>query len=1762
MNGMKTSRQKERNVYQGGESTADLMAKYSQKVTAPPVAPAYKPQTYTPQTYTPPKQIYSGLSDKLPSIPRANPLNTFKPLNFTPSTQKVNEVMNPQQPLTVNGGSRGSWGAKPTSQTDYPSGVWGKVSKAEQGFINSKQYQEAANSPVGKAISRVNDSAINSTFLDNKPETTTGNKAVDTAADFLGFGSSLALTPMGKFMAPVGNLAERGAVKGLGMLAPKLPGVINKAAQFAVPTAARGAAEFGLYGGAQGVAQGKDIKGIAESAGSGALQGALFNLGGKVIGTAFTHAIKGIGKVKVLNDDGTNVVYAKEDNKIATMPKETFDKTAQPLQLSAPQQHLSLPQGTEAKLPDVIPLPEGKVEPVRNDIVNSNDNIPPATVKANTEPVQAVTPKANEEVIFNDHLNRINAGTVNKVNADGTMEVKTPEGNIYNVKKNGDKLETVLPKPTTETQVPIDNRISMSNDELKNSNVKAYQYIHPELKSHIQSEANIMLGELQASTKGENTYTKDIYNNLKISGNQRQTSSEIASLLDQGHSYDAIEKALNRIIKDNGSENTMLAKKIEVLLDQRLSNGYEDFTSGVDIPASKDYVDMKNSIEGQPKAQSQPQSPAAEVKTDTGINTEVKQATEPIINEANAKRAKENSGFSDYIPGRATSEYNSSVKQVSDMVEKAKLKVSDEGKVKLDNMLEQYKKDYADYINRYNANDAGHVSVMVAGPSNYDMGRQNKWMAKNGKLMQEYQDKFNNMDSKISSVVAGDKTIKSGDPEALTKLKDKLAKAQEEHQSYKDYNVKAKKEGKETLDSYVLQNSNARMKAIKDRIASVEKAQVEQATTPAETVSKGKYNGVEIVKNSEADRVQIVFDENNRPNAEVTQELKKNGWHYSPTNKAWQRKLTYNAETNADYIVKKHYGEPTTNPLQTFAGKTEPAPKDTNLKVPFKVDLASKANTKTSEFYSNSLKDTKILPEEVKKLQTESNYQYGVQTNEGQLNQAANVLKNNGINNEIDRLMKTPNGDAVDTAEHLLITKELVAEAKATGDYSKVNRWTKYTQDKVTNTAQSLQAVSMWKKMSPEGMLLQAQKQIEGAAKYLKGNNPKLTGKVAEEVKKAKETGTAQGMKETDIQKVIDKIYKKNNVPNLSDEDTKFILDTMTKAQGMPEGREKDIEIAKAIMRIANNIPTAFSDKIKGLQRISMLLNPKTMIRNIGGNIVMGGAENIKDIPASLIDMGVSKLTGKRTTLMPSPKGLLGQGKSMLQGVKNVHEDSKLGIDTSPSRGQYDVPMGKTYNDSKLGGKILNKLDATTKYGLQYGDTPFYKAAYNESIRQQLKIAKVDTPTEEMKLQAKDIAENYTFQNASDMSKGFDSLRKSLNKIGSKVAGNENFGLGNVVVPFTKTPANILDKALDYSPLSMVKATKMLYDAKTKGVFNQKHFVDILGRGLTGTGAILFAYDLAKKGLMVGQANSNMDAAALDKQTGKSPYAFHIGDTYYTFDWAQPMSIPFAIGADIFESGKTRKDTSNILIDAVKSGGQTLFNQSLLQGIQKMMGGYNPINGITGVLQGVPAQFAPTAFKQIAQMSDPTVRSSYDPSQATNTLNTVKAKLPGLSKTLEPKIDTLGQTTKLFQGSTNPLANAFNIFLNPGVYTKAVSNPGVDLVKTIYEKTGETKQFPKVAPKYFNDVDGNRIDLTPKEYTQYQTYLGQETNKYINSLSDTGDYTKLANDISNQITKINKDAKNLILQGRSLQTLKTSTTTSKSGNPSKSSKGGSGSGIK
>lgn len=118
-------------------------------------------------------------------------------------------------------------------------------------------------------------------------------------------------------------------------------------------------------------------------------------------------------------------------------------------------------------------------------------------------------------------------------------------------------------------------------------------------------------------------------------------------------------------------------------------------------------------------------------------------------------------------------------------------------------------------------------------------------------------------------------TIYNDDPEAISKLRHKLELLENERA-----NIKARDHS-----TWELTNIGAKIRSAKERIKLLEEQ--ENLEFPDMKFKEGKA-----VHNKEINRIQLLFDD--KPNENIREELKCNGFHWSRYEKAWQREFNKN----------------------------------------------------------------------------------------------------------------------------------------------------------------------------------------------------------------------------------------------------------------------------------------------------------------------------------------------------------------------------------------------------------------------------------------------------------------------------------------------------------------------------------------------------------------------------------------------------------------------------------------------------------------------------------------------------------------------------------------------------------------------------------------------------------------------------------------------------------------------------------------------------
>lgn len=806
-----------------------------------------------------------------------------------------------------------------------------------------------------------------------------------------------------------------------------------------------------------------------------------------------------------------------------------------------------------------------------------------------------------------------------------------------------------------------------------------------------------------------------------------------------------------------------------------------------------------------------------------------------------------------------------------------------------------------------------------------------------------------------------------------------------------------------------------------------------------------------------------------------------------------------NVSQNNDINLPPPKTKKTLNPTEISNLTEEDA--NTTPKLPKK---NTERGNKQSSFLGNILNDAQFLDEDLRhEIASDEGVQYyrGI-TNEETLAKAFNELKEDGEAGTMSWFNQdSKKASAIDTVKGWILLKQYQDK----GDYQSAVQVAKKMREIGTNAGQTVQAFNILSRLTPEGMVYYAQSELSEAYNEMVKNKSKAW---------------------------IDK-----NASNfdLTPQETQQIIDIMEEVGKMKDGYGKRVKLAEVQKIITDKIPPSRGQGIKAWMRISMLFNPKTQVRNVMGNAVILPVNTFSDIISTGIDKVISKKTGVRTTSLPNVKQY---AKGFGKGIYESYNDFRKGINTRNIEGnRFEIGEGKSFKNRGL-GKALNKVDNLLSFALDVGDRGFYEATFTNSINNQLIANKTDVVTQEMIDIATQEALQRTWQDNNGYTQSVLNIRRILNKVGTK-----GYGLGDVLIPFAKTPANLTKAIVDYSPVGLTKTlTKdaMAFNRSLEnGQYNaqlQHKFVQDLGKGMAGTTLYVLAYALAKAGIATGEPDDDKDVKNFMKNSlGINSYSIKIGDKSYTYDWAQPVAVPLAIMTNYVKYSKDNPDASAIekAIQSANIGTDQLLEQSFMKSLNTVLNGNGTfMENLAQAALELPARAIPTFSKQIADMVDPVQRTSFEYKKPVQSaINSVKAKIPGLSKTLPASVDTLGNTIMKYGGENN----AFNVFLNPANVNKGELSKAGQEIYDVYNKTGDASVLPQTAPYYINS-GGNRINMDAEQRIEFQTVMGQYVEDTVNDLLKSSSYRKLSNDskskiisevVSDSYSKAKKDVLNI-----------------------------------
>lgn len=750
-------------------------------------------------------------------------------------------------------------------------------------------------------------------------------------------------------------------------------------------------------------------------------------------------------------------------------------------------------------------------------------------------------------------------------------------------------------------------------------------------------------------------------------------------------------------------------------------------------------------------------------------------------------------------------------------------------------------------------------------------------------------------------------------------------------------------------------------------------------------------------------------------------------------------------------------------------------------------------NSKLKDTISKTLNIKKPLDAQFKQSLDNMTANYDKVGNKQQKAVAKNFVDKNF--EQAEKYIKESN--RLQSSADAAIASELIDRYRSTGRDDEALEMIRQTARKFSIAGQDLQSSVIWAKMTPEGIVKGVDAAITKANKKLSDNKKFIMSD--EDAKYLMDT--SEKLSTMDAQEL------RNLFINVAEQRNRKLgkatydeLDYMVK--------QNDVDMLKnatynnLMLSVLDKVPRTLGQKISTIQAFSHLINPRTAIRNVLSNAVFKQQENLTDYTASLVDYLMSLKTKQRTVKTPSPKGFKQDMEARKMYAQRSAFEIQSGVNLDADMGKYDLFTKEAFPASQ--NKVLNKIERLLSYELKTADQVSKGATEISEIRKQLVLQGKDVngksideligmaDDETLKI-AKQQALYSSFQDDGMIAGVLGGLKKALNKIG---INDGDFGLGDLVLKYTKVPGNIIQRSIDYTPAGVLKLFKYI---GTKGLTReqQRDIAKTIGRSVTGSSISAASYLLTKLGIMVSASSQNdrekdfeQDAGLKGRRInvsaigrileGKSP-DLQEGDTLLSVDFLETLNVPMALGYELAKADDEKIPADKAIANLGNAFGEEILDLPMMYVINSMFYEGMKKDSNVGTVIAVPfiqalPGFVPAPIRQASTSLDKFQR------EAKTTVERLLSNTPARG-TLNIKQGTFGQNLTQDAGIL--------AFFNPGNTT--TYEPAIKFAKQLKQLADKNKDY-EIYPtgenvKYFTK-DKKTYTLTEQEQREFMELYG------------------------------------------------------------------------
>lgn len=524
-----------------------------------------------------------------------------------------------------------------------------------------------------------------------------------------------------------------------------------------------------------------------------------------------------------------------------------------------------------------------------------------------------------------------------------------------------------------------------------------------------------------------------------------------------------------------------------------------------------------------------------------------------------------------------------------------------------------------------------------------------------------------------------------------------------------------------------------------------------------------------------------------------------------------------------------------------------------------------------------------------------------------------------------------------------------------------------------------------------------------------------------------------------------------------------------------------------------------------------LLSSPTTHAANIISNALTSTARTLFETPvSSLVEPIVAKIQKrKRERFFGDVKREIGGN---LASLSNIFKAGKEGFNEDKIQGMLnaiteELKKAERFDASKIeqdkraikgsAGDIV-RLPTTA---LRLEDLAFKSWIYNGSVAkrayQQAMIEKLNG--ERLDKRVDEIVNNVSKNSGDELTQSirekalddaeYGTYTKQLGEIGSAVMNLRNKSvIGSWIVPFIKTPLNILKYGLERLPVS---GELMFLNKLKKGEIKSGEISDQLAKVIIGHLMSIPIVSLAANGLISGSGPKDPDTRKTKMAVGWKPQSIKIGDSWYGYQRLEPISTILGTAADYEEISEYIKSDDELSKKATQiafSITKNITSKTFLDQFSNLLGALEePDRYGEAFIRRFETSLIPSVVRSVASSQDKYIR------QATTMKQAAEKSIPGLQENVPPLRDIMGKPVEKEGGFLWK-------FLVPIAKQSAKTDKIMDEIKRLNVSVGLPNK--KIAGQ----------DLTPEQYDEYQIKTGEMALKILPIVTAKPKYKVLPDD--------------------------------------------------